>query len=174
MPNWPTEPRAGAPSCPLPLTRCSLVACTCFSIGFVSGLPHRLVPPSYWWLAGFTGPRELERALLSMPLANGITRRWGWLCGDFVVLRAFRGRIQESDRIYRVRSDTILVAISMVVLNGLAISIVVTASGRLFYIVIAILCAVATTVLLARLLWAGIFTSPKGVHVANVFGSFDD
>lgn len=57
--------------------------------------------------------------------------------------------------------------------NGFAISFIIRAPDSPSIIVLAALYGVVSTFVFSRLMWAGIFISPKGVHVANIFESFD-
>jgi hypothetical protein len=89
------------------------------------------------------------------------------------MLKSFRQRIQESERIYRCRSNTVAVVIWLVISNGFAISFIIRAPNSPSIVTLAILYGTVSTFVFVRLLWAGIFTSSEGVHIANVFESFD-
>lgn len=84
-----------------------------------------------------------------------------------------RRKARESTRIYRVRSNTVVAAVWLLATNGFAISAIFRASGDASILIQAVLYGAASTFFFGRLLWAGVFVSPNGLHIANVFGSFD-
>jgi uncharacterized membrane protein YraQ (UPF0718 family) len=82
-------------------------------------------------------------------------------------------RSQESERIYRCRSNSVAAVIWLVISIGFAISFVLRAPDSPSIIILAVLFGVVATFILARLLFAAIWVLPSGLRVANLFETFD-
>ncbi|MDQ3724685.1 MAG: hypothetical protein M3335_02140 [Actinomycetota bacterium] len=84
-----------------------------------------------------------------------------------------RQGVKEDEQVYRSGGNTVAAVVWLVISNGFAISFVIRAPDSPPIIVLAGLYAAVSSFLFARLFFAGIFTSPRGIRVANIFKSFD-
>lgn len=81
--------------------------------------------------------------------------------------------IHSGGQIYRSHSNAVTALVVLAISIALAIGGVVRASNSPSIVALGTAYAVFSIFLCGRLLWAGIFTSPDGVHVANIFRNVD-
>jgi hypothetical protein len=82
-------------------------------------------------------------------------------------------RTNPERRVYRSRVQLVVGVIWVLFINAVAIGKIVSKPDQPSTVIVAALFSVTFTLLGGRAAWAGIFTSDQGIHVANVFSSFN-
>jgi len=88
------------------------------------------------------------------------------------VLRGWK-ILRDAKRIYRGRNTFLSGAACFVVVNLLAAGMISGAGDNISLIVLAVAYSAITTTICYRLMWSGIFVMQGGIHIANIFSSFD-
>jgi hypothetical protein len=80
---------------------------------------------------------------------------------------------RSSNRVYRGRNTLISGAVWIVIANAIAVGAIVQDPGSTALVLLAVGYSAITTTICWRLMWSGIFVMQDGIHVANIFSSYD-
>jgi hypothetical protein len=80
---------------------------------------------------------------------------------------------RNTRRVYRSRSSLIAGAVWLVIANVFAVGTIAQDPSSSSLVLVAALYGLVATAICCRLMWSGIFVLDDGIHVANIFTSFD-
>lgn len=81
--------------------------------------------------------------------------------------------LRSANRVYRGRNTLLSGVACLIIVNMLAMGTIIQAADSPPLVLFAVAYGVVGTIICFRLMWSGVFVMQNGIHVANIFSSYD-